>query len=268
MNNGYEKKQLIAGVFDRAAVGYGQLRYVLPFGQRLVELAQIPVGANVLDVATGRGAVLFPAAERVWPQGQVIGVDLSPIMILQTRLEARRRGFTNIGLYPMDAEHLDLPDASFDYVLCGFGLFFFPHPGRALSEFRRVLKPGGRLALTIWGAEDTRWRWYNQLTAAYRAEVKLKNQRLNTRDDLELLLQQANFSDIQITTEAADIPFADEAEWWAGQWAISDRAGLERLEPAALNQLVGKAFEKLQTLKQPDGFHYLYQVHFGLATKD
>jgi SAM-dependent methyltransferase len=267
MNNGYEKKQLIAGVFDRAAAGYGQLRYVLPFGQRLVELAHIPVGAHVLDVATGRGAVLFPAAECVGSQGQVIGIDLSPIMVLQTRLEARRRGLKNVGLYPMDAENLDFPPASFDYVMCGFGLFFFPQPEQALSEFRRVLKPGGRLALTIWGAEDGRWGWYDELTAAYGAEVKLKNQMFNTPDDLKLILRRAGFSDIQIVTEAADIPFTDEAEWWAGQWAISGRAGLERLKPTALNQLVGQAFEKLQRLKQADGFHYLYQVHFGLATK-
>ncbi|HXV44565.1 MAG TPA: methyltransferase domain-containing protein [Anaerolineae bacterium] len=266
-NNGHEKKQLIAEVFDRAAAGYGHLRYVQPFGRRLVELAQIPVGANVLDVASGRGAVLFPAAERVGPQGQVVGIDLSPAMVLETSLETRRRGLTNVIIYPMDAETLKFPRASFDYVLCGFGLFFFPEPQRALFEFQRVLKPGGRLAVTIWGAEDERWRWYDELLATYGAVVKLKNQIFNQREGLELSLRQAGFSDIRLVTEEADIPFADEAEWWAGQWSISGRAGLERLEPAALDQMKAEVFEKIQALKQPDGLPCRYQTHFGLATK-
>jgi ubiquinone/menaquinone biosynthesis C-methylase UbiE len=266
-NNGHDKKQRIADVFDRAATGYGRLRYVQPFGRRLVELAHIPAGANVLDVASGRGAVLFPAAERVGPQGQVIGIDLSPAMVLETRLEIHRRGLTNAVLYTMDAENLDFPAAYFDYVLCGFGLFFFPQPQQALSEFWRVLKPGGRLGVTIWGAEDERWRWYDELIAAYGAVVKLKDLTLNKRESMGMLLRQAEFSDIELATEEAEIPFADEAEWWAGQWSISGRAGLEQLAPAALNQLVGEATEKLQALKQPDGLPCRYQAHFGLATK-
>src|SRR5947207_13353245 len=73
-----DRKTTIAQVFARAAAGYQHITHFPPLGRRLVELAAIPAGARVLDVATGRGAILFPAAERVGAHGQVMGVDLSP----------------------------------------------------------------------------------------------------------------------------------------------------------------------------------------------
>lgn len=81
MDRDQDKKTIIAQIFERAATGYQRITHFPPVGQRLVELAQIPAGARVLDVASGRGAILFPAAERVGPQGKVIGVDISPGMV-------------------------------------------------------------------------------------------------------------------------------------------------------------------------------------------
>ncbi len=89
-----QMKQGIAGVFSRASSTYDQVgpRFFSYFGRRLVEVAQIPAGSRVLDIATGRGAVLFPAAERVGPQGYVIGIDLAEDMVKQTADEIKRRG--------------------------------------------------------------------------------------------------------------------------------------------------------------------------------
>src|SRR5262249_3356453 len=119
------------------------------FGRRLVTAAEIQPGQRVLDVACGRGAVLFPCAERVGQTGQAIGVDLADEMVRATNEAAARRGITARSLV-MDAEHLDFPDATFDRVLCGFGIMFFPNQIQALDEFRRVMKPGGRLAVSTW----------------------------------------------------------------------------------------------------------------------
>jgi ubiquinone/menaquinone biosynthesis C-methylase UbiE len=264
-DNGSDRKQLIAGVFDRAATGYGRLRHVLPFGRRLVELARLPAGARVLDVATGRGAVLFPAAEQVGPRGQVVGVDLSPAMVLATSADLERRGLMNARVIQMDAEALDFPDGAFDGLLCGFSLFFFPRLERALAEFRRVLKPQARLAVSTWGADDPRWDWYDDLVSAYGAAVRLRTQMLDQGGALEAALREAGFSDIQIITEERDLAFADEAEWWETQWSISGRAGLERLEAETRERFRAEAFQRLQALRQPGGFHYRYRAHFGLA---
>src|SRR4051795_12847874 len=90
------------------------------FGRRLVDLVGVEPGQRVLDVATGRGAVLFPATERVGEAGEAIGVDLAEGMVQATNEEAARRGLRARAMV-MDAEHLDFPDAAFDRVLCSFG---------------------------------------------------------------------------------------------------------------------------------------------------
>ncbi len=262
------KKELIAQTFDHAALGYRELSYFEQYGRRLVELADIPQCAQVLDVASGRGAVLFPAAERVREKGRVIGIDLSEQMVSETRAEARQRGFKNVELHKMDAEQLHFPNASFDFVLCGFALFFFPQLERALAEFRRVLKPHGRLAVSTWGEEDARWTWYDTLAADYGAVVKLRTQMLDQRSTIQAALEHAGFTTIQIVTEQMEWRVADEQEWWNAKWAVSGRLGLEKLDPNTLTQLRVDAFQKMQALKQPDGFCELLQAHLALANNN
>jgi ubiquinone/menaquinone biosynthesis C-methylase UbiE len=147
-----EKEEGIVGVFSRSASTFdrGGPRIFSHFGQRLVDLAQIAPGADVLDVAAGRGAVLFPAARQVGPHGRVVRIDLSTDMVRETTAEMQSFGWQHAAMHQMDAEQLDFPDASFDWVLCGFALWFFPQPYRALTEFFRVLRPGGGIGITTW----------------------------------------------------------------------------------------------------------------------
>src|SRR5687767_12336015 len=121
-SNAVNKKDILQGVFTRSASSYERIRYFHIFGRWLVETAQIPEGARVLDVACGRGAALFPAAERVGPGGQVIGIDLADGMARETGMEIQRRGLDQAQARQMDAEHLTFPDSTFDFVLCGFAL--------------------------------------------------------------------------------------------------------------------------------------------------
>lgn len=92
-----------------------------------------------MDVATGKGAVLFPLAERVGPSGKVVGVDISKQMLAETSIAVQKRDIDWIDLVYMDAEQLDFPDNSFDAIFCGFALFFFPSMSQALSEFAEQL---------------------------------------------------------------------------------------------------------------------------------
>jgi ubiquinone/menaquinone biosynthesis C-methylase UbiE len=266
-NHRRTKKEIIADVFDRAALGYGDLSYLPLFGRRLVECAQIQPESRVLDVATGRGAILFPAAERVGPGGQVIGIDLSNEMVRQTSAEIARRGLKDVRVQVMDAEDLQFPQSTFDFVLCGFGLFFFPHLRAALAEFRRVLKPGGCLVVSTWGDDDSRWNWYDDLLTKYRATVSLRTERLDRPDSLCRALGEADFSDIQIATQELDWVLPDADAWWAAQWSVSARAGLETLTLPALERLKNEVFEKIEMLRQPDGFHDRLQAHFACASK-
>lgn len=118
-------KTHIADVFDRNAHLYGGFgtHYFDIFADRLLSHVNSFLGANVLDVATGRGAILKRVLLSIGKEGKAVGIDLSPQMIEATKREIRE---PNVSLYCMDAEQLSFEDHSFDIVYCGFALFFFP----------------------------------------------------------------------------------------------------------------------------------------------
>ena len=120
--------------------------------------AALAPGEQALDVACGTGLVTLDAARAVGPTGLVLGIDLSGGMVDRARQRVRERTVSNIDVARMDAEQLTLPDAGFDVVLCVLGLMYMPDPERGLCEMRRVLRPGGRLVLAVWG-ERARCGW-------------------------------------------------------------------------------------------------------------
>jgi len=117
-----------------------------PWAPVLLDAAAVGIGHTVLDVACGTGVVAAAAAERVGPSGAVTGVDINPGMIA---VAARTRG---VRWAQADAARLPFPDGGFDRVLCQAGLQFVPDRLGALREMRRVLRPGGRVALLVWRA--------------------------------------------------------------------------------------------------------------------
>ena len=182
-------------------------------------------------------------------------------------MEIQRRGLKQAEARQMDAEHLSFPDSTFDFVLCGFSLQFFPHLEQALSEFRRVLKPGGQVAVTTWSEDDPRWDWFEDLRTAYGAVLKLGSQSLDKPEEVKRWFSQAGFVDIQITSKVIDMIYLDEEEWWNVEWSISGRAGLEKLSPETLEQFKAEAFEQSQAQKQADGFPYRLEALCTTAKK-
>jgi ubiquinone/menaquinone biosynthesis C-methylase UbiE len=259
-----QMKQHIAAGFGRAAATYDRVgpHFFSHFGQRLVALVQPSNGARVLDVAAGRGAILFPAAERVGPQGHVVGIDMSEQMVQETHAEIVRREVKNAEMHLMDAEQLNFPDASFDGVYCGFALFFLPHLDGALAEYFRVLRPGGHIAVSTWGKDDTRWSWYGELLKAYQVSWEaapwLKFQALKEQEELREVMTRAGFQQLNIIVEEREFVYANEEEWWAIQWSHGMRHLLETLSPAVLLNLKADAFRRMQAIRQPDGFHQMY----------
>jgi ubiquinone/menaquinone biosynthesis C-methylase UbiE len=142
--------------WDLAAGHYEALwqAQLAPAQSRLLACASLAPGERVLDVACGTGLVTFAAAQAVGAAGIVVGVDISGEMIDAAARRAVERNVSNASFARMDAEHLELPAAGFDVALCALGLMYVPDPGSAVREMRRMLRPGGRMVIAVWGARS------------------------------------------------------------------------------------------------------------------
>ncbi len=281
-----EWKHLYQGIFSRSAASYGQVgpAYFQHFGRRLVAFAQIPPGARVLDVACGRGSVLFPVAETIGPAGKVIGVDFSAAMVAETSKEIAARAVPNASVTQMDAEHLQFPDACFDFVLCGFALFFFPQLNQALREMRRVLVPGGQVAVSTWGKYDERWEWHGKLIEKYLPPAPEEAAKTQPREEtqpgpdfrtpagVEAILAAGGFRCLRTEVQTEVIAYRSEEEWWSASWSHGGRQALEDIErklgPAGLERYKAEAFERLQTFRTPDGFPERLEVVLAVGQKE
>lgn len=111
-------------------------------------------GETVLEVAAGVGDTGFEAASALGDDGRLISTDLSPRMLDAARRRGAELGLGNVEYRVADGADTGLDDASVDGVLCRFGYMLMADPAAALAEARRVLRPGGRLALAVWGAPE------------------------------------------------------------------------------------------------------------------
>src|SRR5258706_13926130 len=120
------------------------------FGRKTIERLRLPLGARVLDACCGAGASAIPAAEN-GPQGFVLGIDLAQNLLTLARAKASARGLKNIEFRLADVLDPAVPESQFDAVVCVFGIFFIPDMPAAVRALWRVVRPGGRLAITTWG---------------------------------------------------------------------------------------------------------------------
>ena len=269
MSDAAAQQEQTAGAWSRAAADYSHVGppFFQFFGSELIEFARIHPGAKVLDVATGRGALLIPAAEKVGPSGEVTGIDYSEGMVTQTGAEVKARGLENARVLHMSAEQLDFPDGSFDVVTCGFAIFFFPHPERALAEFRRVLKQGGKLVMSTWGRDDARWAWLSDLRRQSAPQQPRPTLSFNTPEALGQVLTQAGFAGIEVCEVAREFFYASPEEWWATQWSHGARIYLEQMPPEALQRAQAFSRQKMAEIAQPEGIPMLFEALFASAIK-
>lgn len=121
-----------------------------PFNEALFEGLDLQPDQRVLDIATGPGQPALTLAERIGPEGEVLGIDLADRMVEQARRNAKEAKKSNVRFEVMDAEDMDLDDGVFDAAVCRSSLQIMPAPSRALQETARVLAPGGRFAASVW----------------------------------------------------------------------------------------------------------------------
>ena len=193
---------------------------------KLMGAVGIGLGERVLDVATGTGAMALMAAERVGPRGRIVGVDISLPMLGIAQPKVANNA---ISWMAMDGQALALRDGSFDVVTCQLGLMFFPDPWRGLAEFRRVLRPSGRVGLAVLsGPEGFPYGVVFQALAGRVASERnalLLGFSLGDGHALEDLLRSAGFRDVQVSHERAPVLFDPFEDYWAPLESGGGRAG-------------------------------------------
>lgn len=208
-----------ADAWDRRFEWYSSV--FRPMAEWCCTAARLAPGMNVLDVACGSGLPAFAAAERVGSTGRVTGIDFSLPMLESAARRARRTGLAQLEFLEMDAENLAFDDASFDAVTCTCGVMFFPDADRAVAEMRRVLKPGGRVAIAAWD-EPSKSTF---LTAGGAAVAQFfppaapnpnapGGFRFSAPGSLEGLLRVAEFRNIVVESVPVPIELASPEEYW------------------------------------------------------
>ena len=235
------------------AAGYDEMfaRVTQAFIPVLLDAAQIAAGQSILDVATGTGAAARAARGRAGPGGEVMAGDISATM-----LDVARRNPENVGITfeQFDGHKLPYPDARFDRVICQLGLAFFADPGQGLSEFRRVLKPGGRAAVIVNSTPErslfTRIGTVIGQHVPERAEQLNRYASIRTIERLRDLFTGAAFRDVEVGAETRSFSFASFDDYFAGTEA---GAGISGQEYVKLPLELRKAVRETMRLSFPDG---------------
>ena len=175
---------------------------------RLTEAAGVSAGDRVLDVGCGTGVLARAAADRVAVENQVTGVDINEGM-----LAVARRIRPRIDWRQGDATKLPLPDETYDVVMIQFSLMYFPDRLSALSEMIRVLKPGGRLAIAVWGPFERATGYVTLTQIAQRrcgqaaADVLMAPFVLGDRDELIGIFTAAAVDDVVVELRDGTVTF-------------------------------------------------------------
>ncbi len=239
----------------------------------LADRAGLRSGERVLDVACGTGVVARVAAQRVGGTGRVAGLDINPGMLEVARSVPAPDG-APIDWYEGSALDLPFADASLDVTLCQLGLQFFPDRRRALRQIRRVLVPGGRLALSVFGPIEHNPATYALANALDRhahagaSATKRAEHALADSECLRALVTRAGFGDIVIDTVTKMVQFPSVVDYVQIQLSATplatltarvDATGREHLFAAVVDD-VGTAlgaYDEGGRLKFPQELHIL-----------
>jgi SAM-dependent methyltransferase len=207
--------------WQRAARGWSaranEIRdFGMPVSAWLIDRLALQPGERVLELAAGPGDTGFMAAELIRPGGMLISTDAVEPMLDIARERSRAMGVANAEFKQLDLQWIDLETASVDAALCRWGLMFAADHGAALQEIRRVLRPGGRVALAVW-AEPERNPW---ATIPTRALVELGHVEppdpdapgmfaLDDAERLRGLMEGAGFLDVVV--EPLELARSDES---------------------------------------------------------
>lgn len=260
--------------FNRIAAHYddaAQLRTSLQ--DALIAAAAPAPGERWLDVASGPGLLARAMAPQLGPTGLVLATDIADGMLAHAR-QRLAGGAGNILFAATDAEHLCTRDDHFDGISIGLGLFVLPHPDKALAELRRSLKPGGRIALSVWGAAGTvpLIERAQQCIARLLPPPKVPRLSVFRFGDpavLTAMLTTAGFGTIRLEPHDFHCRFATAGAYWDAFLALAGGAteALSRLPEDKQQALRAAVADDLADLADADGYHVPARTLIATAIK-
>jgi SAM-dependent methyltransferase len=240
----------VVSAYTHAADTFDTLPFWHHYGRRTVELLHLAPGARVIDLCCGTGASALPAAEAVGPSGSVLGVDLTPALVDIARARAGAAGLAQARFVVADAATLDLPAGAFDAVFSVFGLFFLDDIPGMLRRAALWLRPGGRLASTVWGevvlAPGERWFW----EAVHAEDPALDHvspaARLSTPTALVQAHLDAGLPAPAVRRERWVMPLASPDDFWPVIMGTSNRGVVEALPAEARARVKNATLTRLR----------------------
>jgi SAM-dependent methyltransferase len=226
--------------YSAAADHFDALPFWDRYGRRTVERADLRPGERVLDACCGTGASALPAAHAVGPTGHVLGLDLAEPALALARAKAREQGLANAEFRVGDIARTGLEDGAFDAVICVFGIFFLDDMDAGVAELWRLVRPGGRLAVTVWGPG-----FLEPATGAFWAAVEREDPAAVrafepwTRVTTPIALARLLGPGAAVEPEAGREPLPAPEAWWAMVLGTGFRATIERIGPAAAARVQG-----------------------------
>ncbi len=244
--------------WDLAAPDYERLwqAQLGPAQADMMARIALRAGERVVDVACGTGLVSFAAAGAVGAAGRVVGTDISGAMVDAAQRRADSLGIGQASFARMDAEALDLGDAAFDVGLCGLGLMYVPDPAQAMRELCRVVRPGGRIGLAVWG-ERSRCGWaaiFPIVEAEVASDVCPLFFGLGSGDALARLSSDAGLAQVDLRRIATTLAYGDgdeacDAAFVGGPVALA----WSRFDTATRARVRAHYLAAISSWRQPDG---------------
>lgn len=232
----------------------------------LLATADLHPGQHLLDLASGPGLLATAAADSLGGSGLIVASDIAEAQL------ACCGARPNLARIAADGEHLPFATASFDRILCGLGLMIFPTADAALAEMHRVLRPDGRLALSVWGTAEEVPLIEAALSCMRRLLPPPKVARpsifrYGDRTELERRLAKADFGDIRIEPFKFSLTFPDAQSYWQ---AFLDLAGgaaesLSRLPEAKQAELAREVAQELTPYAVSGGYRLVSTVLIATA---
>ena len=236
-----------------------------PVTETLLERAALRAGDRVLELACGPGGAGIAAAERVGPGGTVVFSDIAAEMTEIASARAAARGLANVSACVRDLERIEDPDESYDVVLCREGLMLVPDPARAVREIRRVLRPGGRVAVAVWGQRE-RNPWLTVMFDAISVQLGCPVPptgipgpfSLQNADGLASLLADAELSDVAVVEVPVALRASSFDSWWDGRRALAGPLTkiLASVPADAVEAMKARAREGAQQYATPRGLEF------------